>query len=116
MDRQFLNIAAIVTAVLVLAIGGPLLVREMRSLPDTQTLAGRSGERIVTLEVGGMTCAGCAGAVMARVSALEGVSAVDVRLEQDRAYVVCDPALPDSALIAAVESAGPAFIARVVQK
>jgi hypothetical protein len=41
---------------------------------------------------------------------------VDVRLDQDRAYVVCDRDLADSTLTAAVVGAGPAFIARVVQK
>jgi len=116
MDRPFLNIAGIVVAVLVLAVGGPLLVRELRSLPDTNALADRSGEKIVTLEVGGMTCEGCAGTIQSKIAAMDGVSAVDVRLEQDRAYVVCDRAIADSALVATVEGAGPAFIARVVQK
>lgn len=116
MDRQFLNIAGVVVAVLVLAVGGPLLVRELRSLPDSQALAGRSGEKIVTLEVGGMTCEGCAGTIQSKIAALEGVSTVDVRLEQDRAYVVCDRDLADSTLVTTVEGAGPAFIARVVQK
>lgn len=116
MNRQFLNMFGLVAGVLVLAVGGPLLVREVRSLPNTRALATRSGEKIVTLEVGGMTCSGCAGAVKSQVASLPGVSAVDVRLEQDRAYVVCDRALADSVLTQAVESAGPAFIARVVQK
>lgn len=116
MDRQFLNIAGIVIAVLLLAVGGPLLVRELRTLPDTRALAGRSGEKIVTLEVGGMTCEGCAGTIQSKIAALDGVSAVDVRLEQDRAYVVCDRGVADSTLVAAIEGAGPAFMARVVQK
>jgi len=116
MDRQFLNIAGIVVAVLVLAVGGPLLVRELRTLPDPRALAGRAGEKIVTLEVGGMTCEGCAGTIRSQIASLEGVSTVDVRLEQDRAYVVCDRDLPDSALVATVEGAGPAFIARVVPR
>jgi copper chaperone CopZ len=63
-----------------------------------------------------MTCEGCAAAVKAQIGMVEGVSTVDVRLEQDRAYVVCARDLPDSALVAAVEGSGPAFIARVVQK
>lgn len=116
MDRQFLNIAGVVAAVLVLAVGGPLLVRELRTLPDTQALAGRADGKIVTLEVGGMTCEACAGAIRAKLSALDGVSTVDVRLEQDRAYVVCERGVADSTLVTAVEGAGPAFIARVVQK
>lgn len=116
MNSSHLNIAGIVAAVLVLAVGGPLLVRELRSLPDTQALTARSGERIVTLEVGGMTCSGCSGKVQAELAALEGVSNVSVRLDQARAYVVCDPAVADSTLTAAIEGAGPAFMARVVAK
>jgi copper chaperone CopZ len=116
MSRHSLNVVGIVATVLVLAVGGPLLVRELRTLPDARALAGRSGERIVTLEVGGMTCSGCAGKVQAEVAAIEGVSTVSVRLDQARAYVVCEPGVPDSALTAAIEGAGPAFIARVVQK
>ncbi len=116
MDRQFLNVAGIVAAVLVLAVGGPLLVRELRSLPAHGALASRAGEKIVTLEVGGMTCAGCAGTIQSKIASLDGVSAVDVRLEQDRAYVVCDRGVADSTLVTTVEGAGPAFIARVVQK
>jgi len=91
-------------------------VREVRSLPGTNALASRSNEKIVTLEVGGMTCQGCAGAVQSKLAALDGVSAADVRLEQDRAYVVCSKTVADSLLTAAVEGAGPAFIARVVPK
>jgi copper chaperone CopZ len=63
-----------------------------------------------------MTCEGCARAVRSQIAAVGGVSAVDVRFEQRRAYVVCDPALPDTALIAAVERPGPAFQASVVAR
>jgi copper chaperone CopZ len=116
MSNQTLNIAGIITAVLVLAVGGPLLVRELRSLPDSQALTARAGERIVTLEVGGMTCSGCAGKVQSEIALLDGVSNVSVRLDQARAYVVCEPGVEDSALTAAIQGAGPAFIARVVSR
>lgn len=101
---------------MLLAVGVPLLVGQMRSLPDGGALASRSGERIVTLEVAGMTCEACVGAVKSQLVQTEGVSAADVRLQQERAYVVVDRDVPDSVLTGAVERAGPAFIARVVQK
>jgi copper chaperone CopZ len=112
MRRDILNIAGLVAGVLVLAIGGPLLVRQLRSLP-TGTLAARADQRIVTLEVSGMTCAGCAGTVQSRLAAVGGVSAAAVRYPQRRAYVVCDRAVADSSLIAAVRGAGPGFGAAV---
>lgn len=103
-------------AVLALAIGGPLLVRELRTLPKAKTLVARADQRIVTLEVGGMTCAGCAASVQGNLTTVPGVSAVDVRLGQDRAYVVCERDVADSALTSAIHRAGPGFIAAVVRK
>jgi hypothetical protein len=38
---------------------------------------------------------------------------VDVRLAQQRAYVVCARALPDTALLSAVGRAGPGYLAAV---
>ena len=54
MKRDVFNVVALVAAVLVLAIGGPAIVRQLRTLP-AKSLAARAGERIVTLEVAGMT-------------------------------------------------------------
>jgi len=111
---RFLNGAALAAAVLLLAVGGPWLAREIASLPRPAALSARASQRIITLEIGGMTCEGCAKAVRSQIAAVAGVSAVDVRFEQRRAYIVCDPALPDTALIAAVERPGPAYKAAVV--
>lgn len=116
MKPNLWNTVALVVGVIALAVGGPWLVQELRTLPRAQTLAARSGERIVTLEVGGMTCAGCAAKVGGELSELAGVSAVEVRLEQDRAYVVCGRAVADTALVAAVQRAGPGFLAAIVHK
>ena len=110
MRRDLINIGALVTIVLVLALGGPWLVRQVRSLPGTK-LAARSDQRIVTLEVGGMTCSGCASAVEAKLAEIPGVATVAVRLQQRRAYVVCDRAVADTSLVAAVHRAGPGFLA-----
>jgi len=111
-----LNGAALAVAVLLLAAGGPWLLREIGSLPRAATLSARAHQRIVTLEVGGMTCSGCAAAVRSQLAALEGVAAAEVRLGQRRAYVVCDRDVPDTALTAAVGRAGPGFLGAVVSR
>ena len=101
---------------MLLALGGPWLVRELGSLPRHGALAARSGAHVVTLEVGGMTCEGCAGAVRGRLAELPGVAAVDVRVHEGRAFVVCDAAVSDSALTAAVHRAGAGFVASVAER
>ena len=115
MRRDILNVVALVAAVLVLAVGGPLIVRQLRTLPAT-SLAARSGERIVTLEVSGMTCAGCASMLQTRLADIAGVSTAAVRYPQRRAYVVCDKAVADTTLIAAVARAGPGFSAAIATR
>lgn len=116
MSRKTLNLIAIVGGLLVLGVGAPMLIEQLRSLPGGEELAARADERIVTLEVAGMTCEGCVGAVQAELVKTEGVSTAEVRLAQERAYVVVAPDVPDSALTGAVSRAGPGFMARVVQK
>ena len=116
MKSDGLNIVAMVLGVLLLGIGGPWLVREMRTLPRPIMLAARADSRIVTLDVGGMTCQGCASAVLAQLNDVNGVRAADVRVREKRAYVVCDPAVADSSLTAAVERAGPGFLAVVARR
>ena len=116
MSRTFLNSIALVLGILLLAVGGPLLVRELRALPRPAALAARAEQRIVTLEVGGMTCEGCASSVRTQLAAVPGVSTVEVRLKQERAYVVCAKSVADTALTAAVSRAGPSFLGAVVQR
>lgn len=116
MNREALNAIAVVIGVVTLAVGGPWLARELRDLPGRQALAARSGERIVTLEVGGMTCANCAAKLQSELSAVPGVSAAQVRHGQERAYVVCAPAVADSALIGAVHRAGPGFAVTIASR
>jgi len=112
MKRDILNVVALAGGVLVLAVGGPLLVQHLGALPRAE-LAARADQRIVTLEVNGMTCAGCARTVEANLARVPGVSAAAVRFPQRRAYVVCGAGLLDSTLIAAVRGAGPGFTAAV---
>ena len=116
MSRRAINIIAIAGGLLVLGVGVPLLVGQVNSLPGGGALAARADERIVTLQVAGMTCEGCVGAVQAELATTAGVSTAEVRLEQERAYVVVSPDVPDSALTGAVSRAGPGFFARVVLK
>ena len=58
-----------------------------------------------TLRIEGMMCEGCAGKVRDGLSALDGVSKVDVDLRTGRAAVEHD-GVPDEALISAVVDAG----------
>lgn len=115
MKRDILNVAALVAGLLVLAVGGPVIVRQLRSLPPA-ALAARSGERIVTLEVGGMTCSGCARTVETTLAGIDGVSAAAVRYAQRRAYVVCGPGVADSTLVAAVARVGGGFSAVITAR
>jgi len=115
-QRPFLMSLALVAAVVLLAVGGPWLVRELRSLPKLGALAARADQRVVSLEVGGMTCAGCAAKVSSELTAVPGVSTAEVRYAQRRAYVVCDKTVPDSALAGAVRRAGPGFLAAIAPR
>ncbi len=116
MRSETWNTVAMVVGVIALAVGGPWLVGELRTLPHPHALAARAGARVVALDVGGMTCAGCAAKVRGELSRVAGVSAVEVRLKQERAFVVCDPAVADTALVGAVHRAGPGFLAAVASR
>jgi len=115
MRREILNVVGLVAGVLVLAVGGPVIVQQLRTLP-AKTLAARANERIVTLEVGGMTCSGCASSVQARLAGIAGVSTAAVRYAQRRAYVVCGREVADTTLVAAVARAGPGFSAAITSR
>jgi len=107
---------ALVLAAGVLLGGGAWLVNQVRTLPGAGTLAARADQRIVTLEVGGMTCGNCAAHVHGGLAAVKGVTTAEVRLDQQRAIVICDRSVPDSALIGAVSRAGPGFMAAVANR
>jgi len=112
--RDLLNIAAVVGAVLVLAVGGPWIAREVRVLARQAPLAARADQRIATLAVSGMTCSGCAAAVEKKLAATPGVATASVRHPENRAYVVCERDVADSTLVAVVRNAGKGFDAAPV--
>ncbi|HPI17199.1 MAG TPA: heavy metal translocating P-type ATPase [Mesotoga sp.] len=64
-------------------------------------------ERIVTLEIDGMTCAACVSAVEKAIAKLDGVSEVSVNLAAEKATVGYDPdRLRISSIKEAIEKAG----------
>lgn len=115
MRREIANGVGLAAGLIALVALGPWLVREVRSLPGGSELAARADQRVVTLEVGGMTCAGCAAKIESELEALPGVSAVEVRLPQRRAYVVCAPSVADTALVATIGRAGPGYLGSVAR-
>ena len=72
--------------------------------------------RVATLEVGGMICGDCVSKIDHELSKVKGVAAVDVSLTGQRAVVVCDAAVPDTALTAAVRRAGPGYLGLIVHR
>lgn len=116
MNRNAAQIVFVVLAVALVVAIGPWVVHELRTLPGARPLAERSSQRIVTLEVNGMTCAACEASIRAELETTDGVKTCEVRRGQKRAYVVVDAATADSALVAAVSRAGKGFWAQVVAK
>jgi copper chaperone CopZ len=113
--HEFWNAAALAAAILVLAVAAPWLIHELRSEPHPVTIAAAANQRIVTLEVGGMTCAGCAARIQSELATVPGVKRVEVRLAERRAVVVCDREVADATLTAAVRHAGPGYLAAPAQ-
>jgi copper chaperone len=59
-----------------------------------------------TFQVQGMSCGHCVNSVQSEVSAIDGVTAVDVVLTTGQVTVTSDDAIDASAVSAAVEEAG----------
>ena len=112
MNAKMWNRAAIAIAVAVLAVGAPWFAHQIKNLPAS-SLERRSAQRIVTLDVAGMTCDRCESAVRGQLAEVPGVSTVEVRYRERRAFVVCGPSVTDTALTAAVHRAGQGFLAEV---
>jgi copper chaperone CopZ len=116
MNRPRPNLIAALVGLALLVVFAPWLAGQLRSLPGARPLAARSGERVVTIAVSGMTCNACVARIHDQLATTPGVSACEVRLRQERAYVVCAPQLADSALVQAVQRAGPGYLAAVVKQ
>src|SRR5262245_37276090 len=72
--------------------------------------------RLVIVEVGGMVCQGCVARVEEKLKAVPGVHRVDVSLADQRAVVLCDSTVADTALTGAVRRAGPEFVGLVSRR
>jgi hypothetical protein len=116
MTPRQLNAVLIAATLLLLAVGGPWLWSHLKTLPGAGTLSARSNQRIVSLEVTGVTTAAAESLVQASLAATPGLRTCEVRRAQSRAYVVCDANVADSTLIGAVRAAGPSFWAAVATR
>lgn len=65
-----------------------------------------AGEKTVTLEVKGLSCPICAGAVEKQMKKVSGVKSVKMHLSKGQATVVADESVPNESLTKAVEDAG----------
>lgn len=65
-----------------------------------------------TYDVTGMTCGHCESAVREEVSALPGVTAVDVSAQTGVLAITSEAPLDDAAVVAAVDEAGYAAVRR----
>jgi copper chaperone CopZ len=81
-----------------------------RESTATSVTAVSTPPRVVTLEVGGMTCASCVARVQHQLAAVPGVHSAKVSLDEQRALIVADAAVADTALTGAVRRAGPEFL------
>jgi len=118
MSRDPLNIVVAVAGVLLLAAGGSVLAERMRSPAAARSVpvSAGPGERSVTLEVGGMSCASCASRVTDELKGTPGVVACDVSPPAGRAIVVCAGGVDDSSLVRAVARAGKGFTATILAR
>lgn len=110
------NVVFSVLALALVAAIGAWVVHEVRTLPGARPLANRSNQRIVTLEVNGMTCPACEASIRAELEQTPGVATCEVRRGQRRAYVVVDASTADTTLVTAIHRAGQGFWAQVVAK
>ncbi len=58
------------------------------------------------LSIEGMTCGHCVGRVTKALSGLDGVSEVDVQLDEKRALISLDKEIPDELFNKEIENAG----------
>lgn len=119
MKRDPLDVAVIVMLVLLVVVGGPYALQKLRGPqpPEGSVAAERpaASQRRVTLKVEGMMCGNCVETIAGALNALPGVSGCEVDRERERAVVVCDRVLADSALIGAIERSDTLYTAQVAR-
>lgn len=94
------------TALLAAALLLPLAVTAEEAKP-TKAAEAQAGDAKVTIPVGGMTCGGCVNNVGSSLKKLDGVKAVEVNLEQKKAFVTYDASkVGPKELVAAISEAG----------
>jgi len=97
--------------------GSRVVATSVSNAPIASAPQGHSAPtRVVTLEIGGMVCSGCVAKISRQLSITNGVRSADVSLDQQRATVVCDESVADTALTAAVRRAGPEYLGLVLKK
>ncbi len=118
MSRESLTVVFAVLSVVLLALGGSLWMERVRAPAAARVVhaALEAGERRVTLEVTGLTCASCASRVSEQLTGTAGVVSCDVDTPAARAYVVCGEAVADSSLVRAVARAGRDYAASVLAR
>lgn len=120
MSRESLTVVLAVLSVLLLALGGSLWMERQRAPAPAPArivhAALESGQRRVTLEVTGLSCASCASRVCEQLEGTAGVVSCDVDASSSRAWVVCDEAVADSSLVRAVTRAGRDYAAAVLTR
>ncbi len=118
MSRESLTVVIAVLSVVLLALGGSLWMERQRAPAPARVVhaALESGQRRVTLEVTGLSCASCASRVCEQLESTAGVVSCDVDASSSRAYVVCGEAVADSSLVRAVTRAGREYAAAVLTR
>lgn len=110
MRREIGTGIAVAVALVVALVAAPAAWRGVRAMPRVLAgLGARSDQRVVTLEVAGMTCPNCAERVAGEIERVPGVTTADVRLRQREVIVVCRRSVADSLLAEAVARAGPGY-------
>ena len=114
MNSRQLNIALALAALLLLLGGGPWLWRQMHTLPGAGELATRSGQRIVMIAVDNLRSQADCDRVRAVLAATPGVRTVEVRLGQQRAFVIAEAGVSDDSLLSVVRREGG--VARIAER
>ena len=117
MKRDPLDIAVAVMFVLLVIVGAPYLIQKVRgAAPVEGTVAAEPvtpGERRVTLAVQGMMCGSCVETITNALQSTPGVKQCEVDLSTERAVVLCDRMVADSALVGAIERSDSLYTAHV---